>query len=503
VPGYRLDRYELLCPVAQGGMASVWVARLRGKHGFEKLVAIKTILPHYAAEPRFRRMFLDEARIASAIEHVNIGQILDLGEQHSVLYLVMEWIDGDSLSKLERAIEKKDVALPIGLMLRVLSDVLSGLHAAHELCDAHGQPLGVVHRDVSPQNILISSKGQVKLIDFGVAKARDRLADETHSGVFKGKIHYMSPEQALGKTIDRRADLWAVGAMLYRMLTKRPPFEAENQLATLHLLTSGRAPDPLPSHVPKAVTAIVERALKHDPNDRYASAAEMRAAIEEAMKDPRLTATTQSLAQFVAAQMADRAEARKEAIALALKAAEERERITGLWQTNAESSSGESMDPNTPSVDIPVHVPGPTTSWNPVDPGTLETVALGPKKRPTWRRLLPFAAPAGVAVLAIVSIAIARASRDNDAADQRSAREEQRATPAAVVVPPTPEPRHEKDLAEEAKAVVPAEPAAGTSSAQRAVGKATAPSLKSKPSPVKGSSAPLSSPPRKSIDDGF
>src|SRR5579883_3080329 len=147
-PGYKLDRYELLCPIAEGGMASVWIARQRGKHGFEKHVAIKTILPKFAADMRFQQMFLDEARIASRIEHPNVAQIFDLGEEHDVLYLAMEYVDGDAISKLRRACKKKGVAIPHAIVLRMFADACAGLHEAHELSE-DGRSLGVVHRDIS------------------------------------------------------------------------------------------------------------------------------------------------------------------------------------------------------------------------------------------------------------------------------------------------------------------------------------------------------------------
>ena len=222
-PGYRLDRYELLGPLAEGGMASVWIARQRGKHGFEKLVAIKTILPQYASDDRFRQMFLDEARIASRIEHFNVARIIDLGEEHEVLYLVMEYVDGDSLSKLRRTCTKAGVTIPPGVLLRILADACSGLHEAHELKDESGQLLDIVHRDISPHNILVSTKGVAKVIDFGIAKARDRMAGETNAGVLKGKIQYMAPEQALGRKVDRRADFWAVGARSTTCSRASPP----------------------------------------------------------------------------------------------------------------------------------------------------------------------------------------------------------------------------------------------------------------------------------------
>jgi serine/threonine-protein kinase len=330
VPGYRLDRYELLCPIAEGGMASVWIARLRGKHGFEKLVAIKTILPKYASDVRFQKMFLDEARIASRIEHVNVAQILDLGEERDVLFLAMEWVDGDALSKLQRALERAGVKFPLAIALRILADACGGLHAAHELRDDHGELLNVVHRDVSPQNILVSTRGVGKLIDFGVAKARDRIAGETNTGFLKGKIQYMAPEQALGLPVDRRADVWALGAILYHLLAGKPPFEGQNQLATLHLLASGGDPEPLPPSVPAPIAALCARALAHSPEKRFESAHALLGAIEAAMRELGMMATASDVAAFFNEHMAERNEQRKLAIELALKAAEDRARVQEL-----------------------------------------------------------------------------------------------------------------------------------------------------------------------------
>ncbi len=325
-PGYKLDRYELLCPIAEGGMASVWVARQRGKHGFEKLVAIKTILPKFASDVRFQEMFLDEARIASRIEHANVAQIFDLGEENEILYLAMEYVEGDALSKLNRACQRQGLRLPTGVILRVLADACAGLHEAHEMRDPAGRPLEIVHRDVSPHNILVSTKGAAKLIDFGIATARSRAGSETSSGVLKGKIQYMAPEQALGQRLDRRADIWAVGAVLYALLAGKPPYEGENPLATLHLLGSGRPPMPLPSSIHPAITAIVRRSLSFAADHRYASAADLRDAIERAMVAAQCTTTNTEVAAFANEHLADRIEKRRAAIETALAAAGERER---------------------------------------------------------------------------------------------------------------------------------------------------------------------------------
>ncbi len=284
-------------------------------------------------------MFLDEARIASGIEHANVARTFDLGDEHGVLYLAMEWVDGDALSKIDRALEKKGDKVPVGVLLRIMADTCSGLHAAHELRGKHGAPLGVVHRDVSPHNILVSAGGVAKLIDFGIAKARDRGIGETNAGTLKGKIHYMAPEQALGGAIDRRADIWAVGAVLYHLLSGKPPFSGDNQLATLHQLASGKPPPPLPATVHPAVAGIVRRALAHDREKRFSTADGLRGAIEAAMVSARHVTTTADVAAFVAHQVADRAAKRGEAIRLALDAAEERARVHHLLAVPMPDSS--------------------------------------------------------------------------------------------------------------------------------------------------------------------
>ncbi|CAN5235765.1 hypothetical protein BH09MYX1_BH09MYX1_61360 [soil metagenome] len=327
-PGNRLDRYELLCPIAQGGMAQVWLARLHGKHGFEKLVAIKTILPAYANDLRFQQMFLDEARIASGIEHNNVAQILDLGEQGNTLYLVMEWIDGDSLAKLFRAAERASTPLSPEIVARVLIDTCAGLHAAHDLRDKSGNLLNVFHRDVSPQNILVSVRGQVKLIDFGIAKARDRVSGDTNTGLLKGKILYMAPEQALGRPVDQRADVWAVGAVGYHLLAGVPPFEGANQLATLHLLTSPEPPANLPDRVPAAFRDVIFATFERDPTKRIASAEELGRQIEVAMAGR--VATPAEVSNFVHTHLAERSATRKRTVDLALQAASQRQKIRAM-----------------------------------------------------------------------------------------------------------------------------------------------------------------------------
>ncbi len=356
-------------------MASVWAARLRGKHAFEKLVAIKTILPRLAGDARFREMFTDEARIAARIDHPNVAQVFDLGEDGGVLYLAMEYVDGDSLSKLNRACQRQETMIPPGVVLRVLADACAGLHEAHELKGEGGKPLGIVHRDISPHNLLCTARGVVKLIDFGIAKTDSPAADSAELGVLKGKIQYMAPEQALGRTVDRRADLWAIGAILYHVLAGRAPYEGASHVAVLHLLGSGVPPRPLPPEVHPAVAAVARKALALDPAKRYATAADLRDAIERAMVFAQLTTTSGDVAAFAARLLADRVKRRHDAVDRALEAAAERGRAAGPPMEVAPVTTADTSGATTPSARSPVDV-GAVSDARPS--GAKSYASLGP-----------------------------------------------------------------------------------------------------------------------------
>jgi serine/threonine protein kinase len=299
-PGCTLDRYDLLLQVAEGGMGVLWLARQRGKHGFDKIVAIKTILPKLASDAEFQRMFLDEARVVSRIEHPNVAQVLDLGEERGVLFLVMEWIDGQSLINLDREVTRKTTEqIPVGILTRVMVDVCAGLHAAHELTDDDGLALGVVHRDVSPHNLLVGFRGMTKVIDFGIAKARNRMAQDTSIGLLKGKINYMAPEQAMGMAVDRRTDVWSAGASMYRFLAGRVPYNASEPLAVLRRIAEGRPPDPLPTTVPEPIRVVVEKALEADARRRFETAHGLGTALETAMRAADIHTTREDVAAFM------------------------------------------------------------------------------------------------------------------------------------------------------------------------------------------------------------
>ena len=283
-PGSRLGRYELLLAIAQGGMARVWAARQQGQRGFSKTVAIKTILPQLADDAEFERMFLDEARIAAGVHHPNVTEIYELGEEGRVLYLAMEWVNGDSLVHLLRG-TKGSVAQPIDVRVaaRIVADACAGLHAAHELTDDDGRLLNVVHRDVSPHNILVSAEGMVKMTDFGVARAFGQSQQATLAGQMKGKVAYMAPEYIGGTAFDRRADVFGMGCVLYEATVGQQPFRGGNDPQVMHAVLCGAYdhPSKILKMFPAELAAIIDHALAAEPRMRFATAERMRVALEE------------------------------------------------------------------------------------------------------------------------------------------------------------------------------------------------------------------------------
>ncbi|MDI1476907.1 serine/threonine-protein kinase [Polyangium sp. y55x31] len=326
--GHTLGRYELLVPIAQGGMAVVWAARMKGTRGFQKIVAVKTMLPELSQDPQFEDMFLAEAGLASRIRHPHVCEILDLGEQDGLIYIVMEWIDGEPLSQLARAARQKG-GVPMLIALRICLNAALGLHAAHELQDELGTLVGLVHRDVSPQNILVTYDGVVKIVDFGVAKAT-AVSDTgaTKDGQLKGKVPFMSPEQALGKAVDRRTDVFALGIVLYQLLASKHPFRGDNDMITLRRICDK---DPAPSlasampNCPQLLNDIVMKALEKDADKRYPSMAEFARSIDRGIAELKLAGQPdEDVVAFVKSMLGERAEKRRTAIREGLKLADER-----------------------------------------------------------------------------------------------------------------------------------------------------------------------------------
>ena len=283
--GTKLDRFELIAELASGGMGTVFLARLGGAGGFQRLYAIKRLHEHLARHAEFIEMFLDEARLAARIHHPNVVPILEIGTTDAGYYLVMEYVEGDTAGHLFYSAAQEQKQISPRVAVRIVLDALAGLHAAHEGTDDEGQSLEIVHRDVSPHNILVSVDGVSRITDFGIARAASRLA-VTRTGQLKGKIAYMAPEQARSEKIDRRADVFAMGICLWEMLAGRRLFKAEAEGETLNRLLyepipSVRSVDP---EVPRELDEICAKALTRDLDKRFATAAAFSDALEDAAR---------------------------------------------------------------------------------------------------------------------------------------------------------------------------------------------------------------------------
>lgn len=296
-----MDRYELVGEIASGGMATVYLARRAGVGGFQRFVAIKRLHTHLAQEAEFVEMFLDEARLAALIHHPNVISITEVGSSERGYYLVMDYVEGDTLARLLTLAAEQDTIMPIGVGLRIIIDMLTGLHAAHELTDDQGVSLGLVHRDVSPQNVLVGSDGIARLSDFGVARAAIRLAG-TRVGQLKGKIAYMSPEQAAAdEGIDRRADVFAAGIVLWEVLTGRRLFKSTNDAATLSRVVTERieAPLSLVAGLDTRVSDICMKALERPLARRYQTAAAFADQLEYTASRRGLLATSKEVSAYL------------------------------------------------------------------------------------------------------------------------------------------------------------------------------------------------------------
>jgi serine/threonine protein kinase len=277
-------RYTVVKKVADGGMAEIFLAQLMGAEGFARLVILKRILPVFSVDPHFRNMIVDEAHIAMSLHHGNIVQVLDLGEEKGRYFLALELVDGWDLATVYSRAANARLPIPPGLSLYIVAQVCRALAYAHAQT-RNGKALGIVHRDISPQNVLISEEGEVKLTDFGIAKALGKR-ERTQTGVIKGKLDFMSPEQAAGAALDTRSDIFSVGTLLYLLATGKRPFDADGQLETLIRVQNAEFASPRQANpaVSPQIAAIVTKAMKKAPSERYASADEMMRDVEEVLR---------------------------------------------------------------------------------------------------------------------------------------------------------------------------------------------------------------------------
>jgi eukaryotic-like serine/threonine-protein kinase len=318
-------KYQLLEQLARGGMAEVFKAKAHGVEGFEKILVIKRILPELSENRAFVNMFINEAKIAVTLSHANIVQVFDLGWAENTYFIAMEYIAGMDLSTLLHSIHKEHSKrmLPPELAVFVVSELAKGLDYAHRRRDSDMRPLNIIHRDVSPQNVLISYEGEVKLTDFGIAKARTLVQAVTELGIIKGKYAYMAPEQLEGGVTDARTDIFAVGTLLFKMLSGVNPFLGKSVYETLQRIRSGDIPkvSQFVPNIPNGIDALLSKTLAHDPNNRFASAGQLYDALIEFLYDTGQRVGAHELATFINAITVDRKKDKDETASNALKAA--------------------------------------------------------------------------------------------------------------------------------------------------------------------------------------
>ncbi len=290
-------RYRLLRPLAKGGMGELYLAIAHAPEfeGFEKWVAIKRILPHFAQNPDFLAMFLNEARLSAKMDHPNVVRVYDMGRAGDNIYFTMEYLHGRHVGQVLRACRDRGKPLPIEAALAVAIGMCSGLHYAHELRDMDGSPLSIIHRDISPSNVFLTYSGEVKIVDFGIAKAL-AATSITRDGARKGKVNYMSPEQCTGAPLDRRSDIYSIGIVLFELLTMTRLFQADNEFGVMNQIVHGEVPAPSSrrADISPALEAILQRALARDPAARHPTPHALQEELE-ALPEARGAARSKSI----------------------------------------------------------------------------------------------------------------------------------------------------------------------------------------------------------------
>ncbi|MBW2547756.1 MAG: serine/threonine protein kinase [Deltaproteobacteria bacterium] len=337
------QRYHLLEKLESGGMAEVFLGEATSVQGFKKRVAIKRVLPHLASHTNFIGMFLDEARLGARLTHANIVSVFDIGKSDNSFFIVMEFVDGTNLKKIMETLRLKEEVFPLKDVIYIAMETCRGLSYAHELVDDDGHPVELVHRDVSPPNILISKRGEVKVTDFGLAKARTQL-ERTDPGVVKGKFSYLSPEVATGQNIDQRADIFALGVCLWEMLAGRRLFLGDTDYETVQAVSNADVPSLIGVHpeVDPQFESLILKSLARDPNDRFPSAREFGDALASYLFHHQMKVTSYDIANLVQAALERQKSVPPQPMMIDGMIQEELGRFTSL-----ESDGGVPIDPST------------------------------------------------------------------------------------------------------------------------------------------------------------
>jgi serine/threonine protein kinase len=307
--GATTNQYEILLRLASGGMAEIFIARARTFGDLERYVVLKRVLPERSRDPEFVRMFLDEARLAAQLHHPNIAQVYDIGRLASGYFFTMEYVHGHDAAQLATRVRALRRQIPIGHVLTIVAGAAAGLHHAHERRGSDQQPLDVVHRDVTPSNLMVSFEGGVKLVDFGIAKASHR-ATETRAGTIKGKIEYLSPEQCSSNQVDRRSDVFSLGIVMWELLTGERLFRRETDFLTMNAIVNDDAPPPsrVRADIPADLDRVVSTALARDPAGRFSSAGAMLDELETVAARHQISISTAALGRYLRELFGERPE---------------------------------------------------------------------------------------------------------------------------------------------------------------------------------------------------
>ena len=420
-PGVTFGRYLLRFRIAAGGMATVFLGQLQAATGFERWFSIKVIHAHLAREPRFVQMFFDEARLLARLSHPNVCSVVDFGECERTYFLAMEYLQGESLSNvLQRVAGRAD--FPFAIAARIVTDAARGLHAAHELRDAAGAPAQVVHRDVSPQNVIVLYEGPTKVLDFGIARSNERLVDATVSGTVRGKVSYMAPEQLRGEPLDRRADVYALGVLLWEATTGRRLFKRASDALVMDAVLNETVPHPsdFEDDYPDELEQIVMRALSRNRADRHPTADALARELEVFIAHSGSLASHTDVADFMRANFDERIAQRESLLHHVWSNGPTREVPTP--QSTDKPAYGNS-DVTQSAVSIPV--PGMAAIT------TEEHVAESTSRRTEYARSVALAA-IGAVLLALVGVRV-YSGRSHEALTPSPA-----SRPAMVTVPPAP-----------------------------------------------------------------